>query len=410
MTILRREDHLRLLGSLIAEEMGRARKGAVPPHAPLAWTEATTLDETGIGADSLDKLSLVERVNEFYNLHRIGSEDFLVIAQSLGEWIDIVEETLRRGVSHLTFRTSGSTGEPRRIDIPWAETAQELEALDPILGPIERICAWAPPHHLYGFLFSALLPARRGVAVADHRASAPSALRKAQAGDLIVATPFHWARLLDAAGEARDVGAIGLTSGAPCPAALWRAASASPLSRMIELYGSTETGGVGWREAGDAPFQLLAHWRRAHAEGAEGAKDAEDALIRAGRGAAEAPPDHLRFDAEDRFTPAGRRDRMVQVGGVNVCLERTRAAILAHPLIADAAVRPDVSDPDRRLKAFIVPVAAPLAPGALGDLEAHLRRRLEPPARPASFTTGAALPRNDSGKAEDWEIRPIDAS
>ncbi|MEM9726411.1 MAG: 4-coumarate--CoA ligase [Pseudomonadota bacterium] len=396
---LRRSDHLRVVVSLIADELGRARKRAVPPAEYLRWTEATAMGEDGgetgdcLNADSLAMLDLVERVNEFYNLHTIGSEDYLVVAPTLGGWLDVIEETLRRGVENVTFRTSGSGGAPKTFDVPWAEMTQELDALDPMLGPLERVMAWTPPHHLYGFLFSALTPARRDIAIRDARALAPSALGRAKLGDLVVATPFIWRRLLNA--SAPPAGVLGLSSGAPCPGEVWNGFADSD-ARLIEIYGSTETGGVGWREAGDAPFALLPHWTRLDGD-ADG-----DRLRHQGRDAAESAPDRLAFDEAGRFRPTGRRDDIVQVGGVNVSPAQAEEALRAHPLVADAAVRPDLDDPDRRLKAFIVPVATPLPEGAVATLEAHLAERLAAPSRPARLTFGAEIPRNAMGKLADW--------
>lgn len=398
MTHLRRSDHLRVLVALIADEIGRAQSRAVDPSEFLRWDESTKLDESGVGADSLVKLDLVERVNEFYNLHEIGSEDYLVIAPTLGEWIDVIEETLRRGVRCVSLRTSGSTSEPKLIDIPWAELHQELDAFDAVLGDARRVLAWTPPHHLYGFLFAALYPARRDIPLIDGRGLAPSALRRCGPGDLVVATPFLWRRLLAPVRLAAPDGVLGLCSGAPCEAEIWRGFAHSD-ARLVEIYGSTETGGLGWRDDGAAAFQMLGHWRR------EATDSDGDALRRDGRAAPEPAPDHLVFDSDGRFRPAGRRDHVVQVGGVNVSPALTVEALEAHPLVAEAAVRVDESHPDKRLKAFIVPLGS-LPPDALERIESDLRARLAAPARPASLTAGPRLPRNAMGKLADWAVAP----
>lgn len=392
---LRRSDTLRVLVSLLADELGRARKRAVPLHDMLRWSEQTTLDEDGLGADSLTKLDLVERVNEFFNLHEICSEDYLVIAPTLGDWLDVIEETLKRGVQNVSFRTSGSTDAPTVVDVPWAELNQELDQFDPIIGSVERVLAWTPPHHLYGFLFAALSPTRRDVPCVDGRGLAPSALRRSGDGDLAVATPFTWRRMLGAAGAQAPSGLRGLCSGAPCDVEIWRRFEGGG-SRLIEIYGATETGGVGWRDDGAQPFRLLPHWSR-------GGGDVDgDRLQKEGRQAPDSAPDRLVFEGAAGFRPEGRRDHVVQVGGVNVSPAVTAKALEAHPAVAEAAARPDAADPDRRLKAFVVPKIDPLPADLRPELEAYIRDALPAPARPVTLTFGARLPRNDIGKLTDW--------
>ncbi len=397
--MLARRDLERVLRSLIADEIGRARGRAVAPAELFSWADDATLDEDGVGVDSVDKLSLVQRVNEFFHLHEVGSEDHLVLENRLSRWVDIVAETLAARHERVTFRTSGSTGAPRPVTLEIARLHAELDAFDDEMIRADRVVAWTPPHHIYGFLFAALLPSRRGAPVVDARAKAPSFFGRAEPGDLQVATPFVWRRLFEAAPEGGQ-GAVGLASGAPSTDETWAAARASGLSDFIEIYGSTETAGVGFRRSGAAPFELLPIWVR-------GGRDVDgDALLFADRpDVVVAAPDRLVFDADGDFRVEGRRDRAVQVAGVNVSLDATLAALLAHPLVKDAAVRQNAADPDGRLKAFIVP-AEPLddVDRAAAELRARVAERLAAPARPTSFTFGAALPRNPGGKLTDWAV------
>ncbi len=391
--MLRRGEIDRLVVSLVADELGRARKRAVDLGVWAGWGPETKIDEDGIGVDSLGRLDLAARVNEFFHLHESGVEDYLLVRRTLGDWSEIVEAGLERAAERLTFRSSGTTGAPKPTTHLVARLAAEVDAVWARIGPRARIIAWTPPHHIYGFLFSALAPARFELELVDARVKPPS-LRGARAGDLVVAAPFHWERLLrDAPTPPENL--VGLTAAAPAPAALWERASASGL-RLIELYGSSETAGVGARESGTAPFELLPGWRRS----------ANAALLRDG-GEEVAPPDRLDWNDAARFRPAGRRDGVVQVAGVNVDPAVVREVLLAHGAVADAAVRLDeAGGADARLKAFIVPKDAQLEPAALAAIREALTRHcadsLDAPARPARFDIGAALPRSALGKLTDW--------
>lgn len=389
---MRRSDILRVLISLVADELAALRGRPLPPAAWAVWGEATSLDEEGVGADSLDRLALVARVNEFFHLHEVGSEDYLVIRRSLGEWAEVVADSLALRHERLTFRTSGSTGEPKKNSHDVRHLQRELEALDGLLPRGGRVLSLAPPHHIYGWLISVGLPALRNAAVVDLRAHAPTrAAAVAEPGDVAAATPFLWERMLEM--QAVPVGAYGVSAGAPLPEALWRRLEAAGLAGMLELYGSSETAGVGWRTQPGAPFTLFEHWR---------ALDG-GALERCGGEAEAIPaPDHLVFHGPRRFRVAGRRDGAVQVGGVNVFPERVAALLATHPEVAEAAVRLDGAEAGARLKAFVV-----LAPGAeeaavAAALEALCRAQLSPPERPARYSFGAEAPRTALGKPADW--------
>lgn len=395
--MLTRPDLERVLRSLIADEIGRARGRAVTPAEFSRWPGDVTIDEDGVGVDSVDKLSIIQRVNEFFHLHEIGSEDYLVVDNSLDRWTEIVAETLERKSERFTFRTSGSTGAPRAVTLDRARLEAELDAFEPEIGPMARVVAWTPPHHIFGFLFGALLPSRHGAPVVDARLKAPSFFGRAGKDDLHVATPFIWRRLFQATLEGGD-GAVGLCSGAPCPAETWRDARASGLLDFIEIYGATETGGVGFRRDDADPFELLPTWRRRDDDvdgDALAFADRPEAIVEA--------PDLLEFEDAARFRVTGRRDKAVQIAGVNVSLEETRAALLDHPMVKDAAVRQNTADPDGRLKAFVV-MTQPIdsADRAAGELRKLVQERLNAPARPTHFTFGDDLPRNPGGKLADW--------
>ncbi len=384
---------LRLVSALLADEIGRIRGTAAPPCEWSAWGEATRIDEEdagagALGADSLARLECVARVNRFFQLSEVGSEDYLVIRPTLGEWADTIVASWAVRAEKLTFQTSGSTGTPKAVEHDLPALLAEARAHAALLPGVRRVLALTPPHHIYGFLFAILGPMVRGVGSVDARCWGPGRVAaEAREGDLIVATPFLWEMLLRS-GARFAPGVVGVTSGAPAPGALWDHVAARGLTRLVEVFGSTETAGVGWRDAPDAPFALF------------------DGLDRFGAGvrdAAGAPlplQDALDWRGARRFFPAGRCDGAVQVGGVNVFPERVAATLRAAPGVRDCAVRLDGDGAAARLKAFVAcdPDDRPAVETALRAACAALAA----PERPVRVAFGAALPLGPTGKPADW--------
>jgi 4-coumarate--CoA ligase (photoactive yellow protein activation family) len=211
-----------------------------------------------------------------------------------------------------------------------------------------------------------------------------------------VAHPGWW----DAAARvapAFDADIVGVTSTAPCPDALADTLAAAGL-RLLQVYGSTETAGVGWRDRAGAPFTLLPYWTRT---------DDTAALARTlpdGTTARYPLQDRLDWTDATRFLPAGRVDDAVQVGGTNVFPAYVAQVVALHPLVREAAVRLMRPDEGHRLKAFVVAQPGVDAAALRAELPAWTAERLTAPERPVAWTFGPRLPRQASGKPADWII------
>jgi 4-coumarate--CoA ligase (photoactive yellow protein activation family) len=179
------------------------------------------------------------------------------------------------------------------------------------------------------------------------------------------------------------------------------AAERCALAALVQVYGSSETGGLGWRASHREDYRLLPHLAR------EGGR--ADGILRTlpdGRTEPLQAQDQLSWSGERTFAVGARADGAVQVGGVNVFPARVRAALLEHPGVLDCAVRLMRPDEGARLKAFIVrhPGDASPGPDFLAGLRAWIDARLAAPQRPKAFTLGAELPRSALGKPADWRI------
>ncbi|CAN5251629.1 hypothetical protein BH11PSE10_BH11PSE10_02670 [soil metagenome] len=404
----------RFISDLVADELARLRPGAPMALPPRPWPVALQLDEDGLGLDSLDRMAVAAALTEALHLHESGIEDLLLAQRGFGEWVETAAESLRRFDAALTFRTSGSTGTPKPCRHMLAALQHEVEALaglPPLRAAVGRVLAAVPSHHIYGFLFTHLLPARLGAAetveIVDVRGLTVQVLRhQLRTGDLVIGHPAFW-RLFAQHGRgiALPHGVRGVSSTAPCPDALARDLVDQGLESLLQVYGSSETAGIGWRDGAESAFELLPHWQRTNGA----ATGAVGTLLRSGPGGPFAPvllQDHLGWLDARHFTLGGRADAAVQVGGVNVFPSQVRQCLCDHPAVANAAVRPMSPHEGERLKAFVVPRQGAAADrhALRAELDAWVRTRLPAPARPRAIEFGPALPVDSRGKACDWLI------
>lgn len=387
----------RVLADLLYAELRRLRLGAPGGPPPWRWTDDTCLDEFGPTAiDSLDRLSLSAAVAELVPDGGAGSA--LMRARHFGTLCDAVADGVSNAPCRVTFRSSGSTGAPKSATHALARLEDEAAALASLVGAgRRRVLSAVPAHHAYGFIHSVLLPRHLGgLPVIELRAHAPAELAALlQPGDLVLGHPAFWeaaSRGPVVRGPAGPLPAdvVGVTSTAPCPDETALRLRRAGLARLLQVYGASETAGIGWRDDPASPYALLPGWRR------DG-----DGLLR-GREPVQ-PPDLLGWDDDGRFRLLGRRDGAVQVGGVNVVPERVRVALARHPAVADVAVRAMRPEEGDRLKAFVVPAGDAPDPDALrAELRRFAASTLAPPERPGAYSFGPALPRTELGKSADW--------
>jgi 4-coumarate--CoA ligase (photoactive yellow protein activation family) len=393
----------RFVADLIADEASRLRPGggARVPEPP--WPPGLALDEQGLGLDSLERLSVASALDEALHLHESRTGERLLARAHFGAWLEAAATALAAFDARLTFRTSGSGGNAKPCTHDLSALLQEVEHLATLTTGVQRVLAAVPAHHIYGFLFTVLLPARLGCEqVLDVRRFTPQALaRSLQPGDLLVSHPAHWALLARHAGRLGP-GVHGVSSTAPCPDALAQSLLVLGLDRLTQVYGSSETAGIGTRSAAAEPYRLMPFWSRDAGDGLRLLRTAADGTV-----SGHALQDRLEWAGAREFTVCGRLDDAVQVGGSNVFPDQVRGVLLEHPQVADAVVRLMAPAEGSRLKAYVVP-----APGADPEvLRAELWRwaeaRLSAPARPRSYTLGEGLPRNALGKLADWPVSTL---
>jgi len=390
----------RFVADLVAAELGALR------HAPFMrannWTDALSL-EHDLALDSLEFMQVAGALSLALQMHHSGIEDYLLARRTLGDWVDIAQAALAQHDSTLVFSSSGSTGQPKSCSHRLDRLEQEAQSLAALFPGRRRLLAAVPSHHIYGFLCTQLLPRHLGIdpgQVVVIRARLPSTLAHlARSGDLVIGHPQFWQAAL-APGHAFPPDVVGVSSTAPCPDEVAEAAARCGIATLFQLYGASETAGLGWRSSHREDYRLHAYLER-DPDGEGGVRR------RLPDGGSEAlqVQDRLAWTGERTFAVGARRDGAVQVGGVNVYPERVREVLLRHPDVLDASVRLMRPGQGTRLKAFIVRRdGAPANADATARLRAWIDEQLSPPERPKALTFGDTLPRSAMGKPADWDI------
>lgn len=381
---------LTVLHDLVRSEFCRSRNQR---HAAFRWPTtdgSRPFAAGGLELDSLEHMTVASDIMALFELYDSEIGDRLLMAETLEQAAEMVCD--HAAFAGLTFRSSGSTGEPTESTHGLRDLREEAREMAGYFAPRRVVCL-VPTHHIYGFIWGVLLPEARQVPVVYHQQAAAAIHGQLLPGDLVIAMPEWW-RYAKRSGYPFPHGVAGVTSTAPLAAQTWQDLRACGLGELTEIYGSTETAGIGFRRHENAPFELLARWRRAPS-------DDTRLVLRATGGSVEAP-DHLAFTGSRTFSVGARRDRQVQVGGCNVSPEHVARQLSALPDVVDCQVRKMVATEGDRLKAWVT-TKAPLTAARQAGLRDWCRQNLSVPERPhLTFSTALAI--NEMGKAADWPI------
>jgi acyl-CoA synthetase (AMP-forming)/AMP-acid ligase II len=160
---------------------------------------------------------------------------------------------LDSATAQVVLMTSGSTGQPKLISKSLVQLETEVNALERLWGKqlgSSVVHSTVSHQHIYGFLFRVLWPllARRCFHSETHLN--PEMLVNNILGlpACWVASPAHLKRL-DQASPWRELAGLSaiFSSGGVLPDEARRQISQQCGQQVLEIYGSTETGGIAWR-------------------------------------------------------------------------------------------------------------------------------------------------------------------
>lgn len=238
----------------------------------------------------------------------------------------------------LTLCTSGSSGEPKLIDKSLAQLANEVEALERLWGQNlgqASILGSVACQHIYGLLFRLLWPLCAGRPLYRRAVPFPEDLQRISLdqGDFAwIASPA----LLKRMGDNLDWSALSrvkqvFSSGGALPGEAAESLHERLGQWPTEIYGSSETGGIGWRQ-GDTAWQPF--------PGVELSLDETGALRIASpylpAGHIEQSADAAEIGTDGRFVLRGRLDRIVKLEEKRISLPMLEQALMSHDWVTDA--------------------------------------------------------------------------
>lgn len=391
---------------LILAELSALRQG-LQTHVFSA--KKMTLDESGLHADSLEMMALSIALSRSIHLESSEIDDNLFNNNLLDDWISISLKSLTEFSAKISFKSSGSVGLKKYHTHTLAQLEQEAEFLGQLLKGRKRIVRVVPSHHIYGFIFTVLLPRYLGdsIEVIDLRGLSFNAIQALlQPGDLMIAYPEFW-QFCDESNINFPTDIIGINSSGPCPAKVSVNLLEKRLSNFYEIYGASETAGISWKSHPLSAYTLFPFWGKTKSP-TEINRQLVDGDFKT-----YALQDNLDWISPTQFMIKGRKDEMVQVGGINVSLKHVCEKLINHPLIKEVAIRMMRPEEGTRLKAFIVLREDADGGSELNDLhvkriceeiELYINKNFTTAERPKSITYGLKILVDKMGKNSDWPI------
>lgn len=315
----------------------------------------------------------------------------------------------------LSLCTSGSSGEPKRIDKTLRQLANEVEALEQLWGAdLGEACiiGSVATQHIYGLLFRVLWPLCAGRPFVRRQLAFSEDLQRASREY----PAFAWVAspaLLKRMGDNLDWPALSavrrvFSSGGALPPEAAQSLHQRLQQWPTEILGSSETGGIAWRQ-GESLWQPFA--------GVELSQDSDGALLISSpylpAGHVEHSADAARIAADGRFELLGRLDRIVKLEEKRISLPMLEQALAAHDWVAEARLGV-VQENRASLGALLVLSESGLFAlrehgrrGLTETLRKHLSQHCEALALPRRWRLLRQIPLNSQGKLAQADVEAL---
>jgi acyl-coenzyme A synthetase/AMP-(fatty) acid ligase len=304
--------------------------------------------------------------------------------------------------------TSGTTGTPMRCPKTAGQLIGEADTLRAMfdISASTPILATVPAHHVYGLLFGVLLPLVSGAPFARETAlhgEPLSALARRDGARVLVSVPAHLRALRSLDPSAMPPLTRVFSSGAPLPRDTYDDLAARFGWRVTSAYGSSETGGIGYRDHPDDPWTPFTGVRIDI--GDDERLWVDSPFLGPSTPRPFATGDRVERVGEDGFRLLGRVDGVLKVAGTRVSIAELEHRLLAVPGIDDAAVIAVDVGGARGTEVWAVVVSKEHRDAR--SVRHALVPFLEPVVLPRRVRVVDALPRDGAGKVRRADLRAL---
>jgi acyl-CoA synthetase (AMP-forming)/AMP-acid ligase II len=336
---------------------------------------------------------------------------------------------LDRDAPLAEFRTSGTTGEGQPVQKALRHLEDEIAVLEERLGSLlpedARIFATASHQHIYGLLFRVLWPLATGRPFATETFLHSQELLPRMLGSesaALVTTPVHLKRLAASADlrALRGVCRTVFSSGGPLDPDTAVAVAEELGASPIEVFGSTETGGIATRRR-----DLDGERWHPLPQVEVGRRDGDSRLLvtspfvsvgedQGGGRARALLGDRIEFAPEGGFRLLDRADRVVKVGEKRLSLPEMERSLALHEGCEEVVLLVLEQAGERRVHAVVVP--SPIGQELLARegrralrtaLSRHLALHFDPVLLPRAWRFVEALPRDAQDKVPLAALRAL---
>ena len=239
----------------------------------------------------------------------------------------------------IVMFTSGSTGKPKAVKQRLTEFENDnLFVLSKWGEEIidRRLCSTVSQHHIYGLLYSILLPFTAGLSFRSKRIEVPEELKKLSGEkNIVITVPAFLKRAIQIETNLKDLSAWIFCSGGVLDRDIAQKTYEIFGFWPLEVYGSTETSGIAWRQTEKGP-EWTAFDNASISIGEDGCLVIRSPYIK----------DPMGFETKDlaeilegnRFLLKGRSDSVVKIEEKRISLLEVEERILQSGLAESACV------------------------------------------------------------------------
>ena len=273
------------------------------------------------------------------------------------------DEMAQDNSTMFSLYTSGTSGQPKYITKTYDNILSELQYLEELVGirTNHAVVTVVPFIHIYGLLFGILLPCRVGATMVACSKILPSNILNTvedHQANFLVASPVHYESLvkIDDCAPLNKL-QYAISSGAPLRESVALQFFEKTNVAILEVYGSTETGGIAYKKWQSAGQQL--HFFP---------YVVRDETLREGELRIQSPAisphlhdgwyktgDYITMNDDGSFSIKGRQQHLIKFAGKRIFATQLEEELKALPIVKDAAVVRivDTSAKGERAVAFV---------------------------------------------------------